>query len=105
MVEQRQFADEMVRQFYEGCELLKVMTPQEWDEGQSDRYRRFCDLDRQLTWGLIGPWSASVFDARLDGPCDMRPEYAQAVDWPISQAWRRALVEASGITPRKFEPF
>jgi hypothetical protein len=35
----------------------------------------------------------------------MRPEYAQAVDWPISQAWRRALVEASGITPRKFEPF
>ena len=45
-----------------------------------------------------------LFDARLDGPCDMRPEYAQAIDWPISQAWRRALIEATGLTPKKFEP-
>ena len=34
MVEQRQLTDEMVRQFCEGCELLKVMTPQERDEAE-----------------------------------------------------------------------
>jgi hypothetical protein len=30
----------------------------------------------------------------------MRPEYARAIDWPISQAWRRALIEATGLTPK-----
>src|SRR5262245_21624543 len=105
MVEQRQLTDEMIRQFREGCELLQAMSEREYDEGKSDRYCRFCEIDKHLTWGLIGPWSASVFDARLDGPCDMRPEYAQAVDWGISQAWRRALIECTGLTPKKFEPF
>jgi hypothetical protein len=103
MVEQRQLTDEMVHQFREGCALLTAMTPHEWDEGRSERYRRFCDLDKNLTWSLIGPWSVSVFDSRLDGPCERRPEYAQARDWSISQAWRRALIEATGLVPRNFK--
>jgi hypothetical protein len=32
----------------------------------------------------------------------MGPEYLQTIDWPVSQTWRKALIEASGIVPRKF---
>ena len=57
---------------------------------EGNRCRRFRAIHKELTWGLLDPHSASLFDARLDGPCDMQPEYARAIDWPISQAWRRA---------------
>ena len=101
---QRQLTDEHIALWREGCTLLEAMTPTEYAEGRSDRCRRFRAIHKELTWGLLDPHSASLFDARLDGPCDMRPEYAQAIDWPISQAWRRALIEATGLTPKKFEP-
>ena len=102
---QRQLTDEHIALWREGCTLFETMTPSEYAEGRSDRCRRFRAIHKELTWGLLDPHSASLFDARLDGPCDMRPEYAQAIDWPISQAWRRALIEATGLTPKKFEPF
>ena len=102
--EQRQLTDEHIALWREGCTLLEAMTPTEYAEGRSDRCRRFRAIHKELTWGLLDPHSASLFDARLDGPCDMRPEYARAIDWPISQAWRRALIEATGLTPKKFEP-
>jgi len=55
-----------------------------------------------LTWLPIGPHSCSLFSALLDGPPDpwVSPEYLQYIDWPISQTWRRALIEATGGTPR-----
>jgi hypothetical protein len=100
MTERKQLTDEMVRQFREGCALLAAMSEHEYAEGESDRYYQFCDLDKNLTWRLIGPHSCSVFSADLDGPCYLRPELAQAVDWPVAQTWRKALIEATGITPR-----
>jgi hypothetical protein len=45
-----------------------------------------------------------LFDARLDGPCDMRPEYARAIDWPISQASKTRVDRSDGLSPKKFEP-
>jgi hypothetical protein len=27
----------------------------------------------------------------------------QYIDWPVAQTWRRALIEATDITPREFE--
>ena len=65
----------------------------------------FLDIDKALTWPLIGPHSESVFSAHLDGPPDLwvSPEYALYIDWPVAQAWRKALIEATGITPRDIE--
>jgi hypothetical protein len=103
MVERRQLTEEHVALWREGCAELKAMTRREWSEGRSERYRCFLAIDKALTWSLVGPHSASLFDARLDGPCDMRPEFAQAIDRPASQAWRRALIEATGETPKTFK--
>jgi hypothetical protein len=97
----------MVDLWRQGCAALKAMTSTEYTEGESERYRRFTAIDKALTWPLVGPHSASLFDAALDGPPDpwCSPEYAQYIDWPIAQQWRRALIECSGVTPKKFEPF
>ena len=105
MVERRQLTDEHVALWREGCALLAQMTKPEYRKGQSDRYYRFRDIDKALTWPLIGPHSESVFSAHLDGPPDLwvSPEYALYIDWPVAQAWRKALIEATGITPRAIE--
>jgi hypothetical protein len=29
----------------------------------------------------------------------------QYIDWPVAQTWRKALIEASGVVPKKFEVF
>jgi hypothetical protein len=43
-----------------------------------------------------------VFSAYLDGPPDpwASPEYLRYIDWPVAQTWRRALIDATGITTR-----
>jgi len=53
----------------------------------------------------LGPHSCSLFSAHLDGPPDpwVSPHYLQYIDWPVGQTWRRALIDATGIKPRKFE--
>jgi hypothetical protein len=99
LTERHQLTAEHLTLWREGCELLAAMTPKEYREMRGERWDRFAQIDKALTWGLIGPWSASVFDAELDGPCGQRLEMCQSVDWPNSQAWRRALIEASGLTP------
>ena len=68
--EQRQLTDEHIALWREGCTLLEAMTPTEYAEGRSDRCRRFRAIHKELTWGLLDPHSASLFDARLDGPCE-----------------------------------
>jgi hypothetical protein len=122
MPERQQLTAEHLALWREGCELLAQMTSNrgvknpgcsshgvenrgcsEWDEREGEHYDRFCEIDKRLTWGLVGPWSASLFDAELDGPCNQRPELCQSVDWPTAQAWRRALIEASGETPKPFQ--
>ena len=105
MVERRQLTDEHVALWREGCALLAQMTKPEYRKGQSDRYYRFRDIDKALTWPLIGPHSESVFSAHLDGPPDLwtSPEYGQYRDWPVAQTWRKALIEATGLTPKDHE--
>jgi hypothetical protein len=107
MVERRQLTDEMVELFRQGCALLEAMSPREYDRGESRRYRAFCEIDRKLTWRLIGPHSCSVFDAALDGPphAYLTSSHLQFIDWPAAQTWRTALIEAGGIVPREFEVF
>jgi hypothetical protein len=69
-----------------------------YGERDSDEFR---EIDKQLTWRLVGPWSCSLCSANLDGPPDdwCSPEYAMYIDWPIAQAWRRALIDATGLRP------
>jgi hypothetical protein len=98
----QQLTDEHLDLWHEGCLELAAMTEAEWDERRSERYRCFQAIDKALTWGLVGPHSLSLFDSRLDGPPVMPPQYGQTIDWPISQAWRRALIEASGCMPAPF---
>ena len=100
MVERRQLSDEHVDLWREGCALLDQMSRREYREGESERYYQFRDIDKRLTWRLVGPWSCSLFSASLEGPSTMGPEYVQTRDWPIAQAWRAALIEATGLTPR-----
>jgi hypothetical protein len=100
MTEHQQLSDEHLDLWHEGCLELVAMTAQEWDEGRSERYRCFQAISKALTWALIGPHSVSLFDPRLDGPPVRPPEYGQTIDWEISRAWRRALIEATGETPR-----
>jgi hypothetical protein len=100
MVERRQLTDEHVNLWREGCVLLAQMTKREYSEGETARYRRFRQIDKALTWPLVGPHSESLFSVHLDGPPPKGPEYSETIDWPVSQAWRRALIEATGLTPR-----
>jgi hypothetical protein len=90
---EHQLTDEMVDQFREGCALLAAMTRGEWDKRRSARYRRFQDLDKALTWSLVDVAGPSVFE-NLD-----RCPTAWALDWPVAQAWQRALIETSGVAP------
>ena len=107
MVERRQLTDEHVALWREGCAELEAMSRREYARGTSKRYRRFCEIDKALTWRLIGPHSESVFSAHLDGPPDLwtSPQYGMYIDWPIAQTWRKALIEASRVVPKKFEVF
>ena len=104
MVERRQLTDEHVTLWCEGCALLAAMTRREYAKGESKRYYRFRDIDKALTWPLVSPASASLFSHHLDGPPDAwtSPEYLQYIEWPDAQQWRRALIEATGLVPRKF---
>jgi hypothetical protein len=102
MDEQRQLTHEHIALWHEGCALLRGMTEREWRDGRSDRYRRFQEIDKQLTWPLVdvggGP---SLFDD-LSGPCHYEPHMGLAIDWPVAVAWQKALIGASGETPRDF---
>ena len=103
MVERRQLTDRHCELWREGCALLGAMSKRECEQGESDRYRRFQQVDKMLTWPLVGTWSCSLFSARLDGAPDewVSPQYAMYIDWPTAQAWRRALIDATGLTPRE----
>src|SRR5215831_16006836 len=100
MDEQRQLTHEHVALWREGCALLRGMSEREWREGKSDRYRRFQQIDKELTWPLVDPGGPSVFNPALAGPCPYELPRGLALDWPIAVAWQRALIEASGETPR-----
>jgi hypothetical protein len=59
---------------------------------------------RRLTWHLTGPHSCSLFSAALDGPPHeyLTPSHLQFLD--SAQTWRRALIDATGITARVPSP-
>jgi hypothetical protein len=101
MTERRQLTDDHANFWRAGCVLLAQMTKREWRDGESQRYRRFRQIDYQLTWKLVGPHSCSLFSAALEGPPPKGPEYSETIDWPVARAWRRALIEATGLTPIK----
>jgi hypothetical protein len=101
MDEQRQLTNEMVEQFREGCRLLAAMTPEEYRTMRGEKWERFKLIDKALTWSSVDPGGPSVFDD-LDRPCPYGPHMGTAIDWPVAQAWQRALIEASGETPRSF---
>jgi hypothetical protein len=46
--------------------------------------------------------ACSLFITALDGPSHdyLTPPHLQFIDWPVAQTWRKALIEASGITAR-----
>jgi hypothetical protein len=100
MVEQ--LTDEQIAQFREGCALLNAMTPAEYRWRKGEKWERFSLIDKELCWplGLVG--GPSVFETELDGPCPYRPDQGLAIDWPVAQAWRKALIAATGETPRDF---
>jgi hypothetical protein len=95
-------AREMIAQVPEGCSLLEAMSPREWHLGESKRYREILAIDKKLTWRMVGAHSPSLFDACLDGPPYeyFTPSHLQFIDWQVSQSWRKALIEASGMTHR-----
>ena len=95
----------MIALWREGCALLDQMTKRDYDKGESDRYRRYQQINQSLTWLLVGPHSRSLFSAHLDGPLDpwVSPQYLQYIDWPVRQSWRKALIDTSGLKPRNFE--
>ena len=76
------------------------MTKRELRQGESERYYEFAAIDARLLW-LVGPHSRLLFSAELDGPPDPKAMLsAHLLDWSASQAWRRALIEATGLVPR-----
>jgi hypothetical protein len=85
----------------EGCALIAQMTRREYAAGESARYWRFREIDKMLTWGLVGPHSTSLFCHTLDDPPEKwtRPGVGDYVAWPEAQTWRRALIEATGLAP------
>jgi hypothetical protein len=99
-----EITDEHVALWREGCALLAAMSPREYRCGESERYRAFQRVNKNLTWELVGPHSESLFSAHLNGSPDpwVSPEYRQYIDWPVAQTWRRSLIDATGITPRNF---
>jgi hypothetical protein len=97
MVERLQLTDEHVRLWIEGCAVLASMTRREYRDGH---HERFNEINKNLTWRLVGPWSCSLFSASLDGPPTMGPQYADTITWPTAQTWRKALIEATGLTPK-----
>jgi hypothetical protein len=103
MVERRHLTDEMIALWREGCNLLDLMSKREYQQGESETYRRFQHINKNLTWPLVGPHSCSLFSAELDGPPTKGPQYLQTIDWPVAQTWRRALIDATGLTPRDFQ--
>jgi hypothetical protein len=103
MTELRPLPDEHVNLWREGCAELQAMSKREFFEGKSVRYRRFLAIDKALTWRLVSPASESLFSHDLDGPPPKGPEYQETIDWPAARRWRHALIEATGLTPKKFE--
>lgn len=85
--------------------MLAQMTKREYSIGESDRFYEFRAIDKKLAWRPVGPHSESLFSVHLDGPPDpwVSCEQLRQADSPIAQTWRRALIDASGVTPRNFE--
>jgi hypothetical protein len=106
MVERKQLTDEMVELWREGCALLDAMTKREYQQGESERYYEYRAIDKRLTWRLVGPHGCSLFNASLDAPPHeyLTPSHLQFLDWPAAQTWRKAVIEATGITARVPSP-
>jgi hypothetical protein len=102
MVERRQLTEQHCELWREGCRLLDWMSVGEYRAMNSDRFLEFLQINKQLTWHLIGPHSTSLFDAGLDHPLDpsCSRRLGAFIDWEVAQAWRRALIEATELTPR-----
>jgi hypothetical protein len=102
MTKQHQLTDEMVAKFKEGCALLRAITPEEYRLMRGEKWERFKMIDKFLTWKLVDPGGPSVFDDLSTMPSYLRPDMGRFVDWPVAVAWQKALIEASGETPRSF---
>jgi hypothetical protein len=89
-----QLTDEHLALWCEGCALSRGMTEREWREGKSDRYRRFQEIDKALTWKLVDPGGPSVFEDLSAMPSYLRPDMGVFIDWPVAVAWQKALIEA-----------
>jgi hypothetical protein len=100
MVERHKLTDEHCDLWREGCAMLDAMTKREHRQAESDRYFAFLQINKKLTWHLVGPHSCSLFSSELDGPPTAPSHYAIAIDWPTAQTWRRALIDATGLTPK-----
>jgi hypothetical protein len=90
---------EILQRWREGCAILREMSTTEYWERKSERWRRFQQIDKTF-WPIVDPGGPSVFDPELDGPCT----WGLPADWQIAQNWRKALIAASGETPRNFGP-
>jgi hypothetical protein len=101
MTEERELTDRHVELWREGCAVLESMSRREYARSESETYRKFREIDVALTWPLISPASISMFHSRLDGPCDLPPNDAQAVDWESARMWRHALIQSTGVVPPK----
>jgi hypothetical protein len=101
MTDERELTDEHIALWREGCRVINAMTPREYNEGGPLR-SRFLEINRDLTWHLVGPWSTSLFDEHLDDSPDewSNPSTQNYRDWMIARTWRNALIEATGLTPR-----
>jgi hypothetical protein len=104
MTEARELTDEHVALWIEGCTLLAAMTAAEYHENDNQRSWRLRQIDKELTWRLVSPGSVSLFDGILDGPPEpwALPASAQYVDWIPAQTWRNALIQATGLIPKRF---
>jgi hypothetical protein len=106
MVERRQLTDEHIALWSQGCALLQAMSPREYDRGESKRYREFKAVDKKLAWRLVGSHSCSLLSVALDSPprAYLTPSHLQYIDWSTAQTWRKALIEATGVSARVPSP-
>jgi hypothetical protein len=95
---------EMIKLWTEGCALLDAMSPSEYHDGDSERYYRLRQIDKDLTWRLVSPGSVSLFDYILDEPAEKwtLPSSAMYADWIPARTWREALIQATGLKPKAF---
>jgi hypothetical protein len=102
MVEPRDsnLTQEMLNLFERGMELVEQgHGEREFDHVlECPECKEYRDIKKRLEWRLIGlePHCASVFDPAVDGPPHdyLSPIHCMRTDWPLVQAWRRALMAA-----------